>query len=388
MKLLVAILMLAAAPAVPALAQQGPGTYILQPNQHNFETVVPEGNYRVTLTLGGGPKASDTTVKAEARRLMLKEVKTSPRRSVQRSFIVNIRRPELPPPPENAPGGTAVRLKRDELGSPTWDDKLSLEFLGSAPDVRSVQIEPVSVPTVYLAGDSTVTDQPFEPAASWGQMLPRFFAPDIAIANYAESGETLKSFVTELRLAKILSLIKPGDWLLIQFGHNDEKTQWPQTYADPRSIYPEYLRVFIDEARLHGATPILITPVERRDFDSSGRIVPSHGLYPGAVRAVARETGTGFIDLTMLTTRFYEALGPARAPLAFNDHGKDKTHQDNYGAYEMARMVASSLVAADPRLAAHLLPEGRSFDPARPDAPETFPLPASANYSNIRPQGS
>ena len=99
MKLLVAILMLAAAPAAPALAQQGPGTYILQPNQHNFETVVPEGNYRVTLTLGGGPKASDTTVKAEARRLMLEEVKTSPRRSVQRSFIVNIRRPEITPPP-------------------------------------------------------------------------------------------------------------------------------------------------------------------------------------------------------------------------------------------------------------------------------------------------
>jgi lysophospholipase L1-like esterase len=385
MKLILPILL---AVAVGARAQNWPHQYKIDPGQSHFAAQVPEGSYRVTLTFGGGPKATSTTVKAEARRLMLEEVRTAPGHTDTRSFIVNVRTPALAAPPENAPGGTSVRLKGREIGSPTWDDKLSLEFLGPVSAVREVDIQRVDVPTVYLVGDSTVTDQQAEPAASWGQMLPRFFRADVAIANHAESGETLKSFITELRLAKALSRMKAGDWMIIQFGHNDEKKQWPQTYADPHSTYPAYLRAFIAEARLRGATPILVTPTERRNFDASGHIVPSHGDYPDAVRAVAREEKVGLIDLTRMTTTFYEALGPERSPLAFNDGGKDKTHHDNYGAYEIARMVASSLVSADPRLAAHLLPEGRGYDPAKPDPPERFALPASAEHSEVRPDGS
>ena len=385
MKLILPILL---AVAVGARAQNWPHQYKIEPGQSHFAAEVPEGSYRVTLTFGGGPKATSTTVKAEARRLMLEEVRTAPGHTDTRSFIVNVRTPALAAPPENAPGGTSVRLKGREIGSPTWDDKLSLEFLGPVSGVREVDIQPVDVPTVYLVGDSTVTDQQAEPAASWGQMLPRFFRADVAIANHAESGETLKSFITELRLAKALSRMKAGDWMIIQFGHNDEKKQWPQTYADPHSTYPAYLRAFIAEARLRGATPILVTPTERRNFDASGHVVPSHGDYPDAVRAVAREEKVGLIDLTRMTTTFYEALGPQRSPLAFNDGGKDKTHHDNYGAYEIARMVASSLVSADPRLAAHLLPEGRRYDPAKPDPPERFALPASAEHSEVRPDGS
>jgi len=385
MKLILPILL---AVAVGARAQNWPHQYKIEPGQSHFAAEVPEGSYRVTLTFGGGPKATSTTVKAEARRLMLEEVRTAPGHTDTRSFIVNVRTPALAAPPENAPGGTSVRLKGREIGSPTWDDKLSLEFLGPVSGVREVDIQPVDVPTVYLVGDSTVTDQQAEPAASWGQMLPRFFRADVAIANHAESGETLKSFITELRLAKALSRMKASDWMIIQFGHNDEKKQWPQTYADPHLTYPAYLRAFIAEARLRGATPILVTPTERRNFDASGHIVPSHGDYPDAVRAVAREEKVGLIDLTRMTTTFYEALGPQRSPLAFNDGGKDKTHHDNYGAYEIARMVASSLVSADPRLAAHLLPEGRRYDPAKPDPPERFALPASAEHSEVRPDGS
>ncbi len=385
MKLILPLLL---AVAVGARAQNWPHQYKIEPGQSHFAAQVPEGSYRVTLTFGGGPKATSTTVKAEARRLMLEEVRTAPGHTDTRSFIVNVRTPALAAPPKNAPGGTSVRLKGREIGSATWDDKLSLEFLGPVSGVREVDIEPVDVPTVYLVGDSTVTDQQAEPAASWGQMLPRFFRADVAIANHAESGETLKSFITELRLAKALSRMKAGDWMIIQFGHNDEKKQWPQTYADPHSTYPAYLRAFFAEARLRGATPILVTPTERRNFDASGHIVPSHGDYPDAVRAVAREEKVGLIDLTRMTTTFYEALGPQRSPLAFNDGGKDKTHHDNYGAYEIARMVASSLVSADPRLAAHLLPEGRSYDPAKPDPPERFALPASAEHSEVRPDGS
>jgi len=385
MKLLVAALLVA---AFGAQARASPHRYVIGVGQSHFAVTLPEGNYRVTLKFGGGAAATRTTVKAEARRLMLEDVRTAPGRSEARSFIVNVRSPALAPPPENAPGGTVVSLKPGEIGSATWDDKLSLEFLGAAPGVREVEIEPADVPTVYLAGDSTVTDQRAEPAASWGQMLPSFFQGDIAIANHAESGETLKSFITELRLAKALSRMKAGDWLIIQFGHNDEKKQWPQTYADPHSTYRAYLRVFIAEARLRGATPILVTPTERRNFDASGHIVPSHGDYPEAVRAVAREEGVGLIDLTRMTTTFYQALGPQRALLAFNDGGKDKTHHNNYGAYEIARMVASGFEAADRRLAGHLLGQARRYDPAKPDPPEQFELPASAKRSEARPDGN
>ncbi len=362
--------------------------YGWEAGQSRFSVKVPEGNYRVTLTLGGGRTGSRTSVKAEGRRLMLQDVATRAGRTGTRSFIVNVRTAALASPPENAPGGVAVRLKPREIGSPTWDDKLTLEFLGSPNAISAVAIEPADVPTVYLAGDSTVTDQTAEPAASWGQMLTRFFRPDLAVANHAESGETLKSFIAELRLDKALSRMKKGDWLLIQFGHNDQKRQWPQTYADAETTYPAYLRAYIAEARLRGATPILVTSPERRNFDAAGRIVPSHGAYPDAVRALAREEKVALIDLTPMTVAFYEALGSDRAPLAFNDGGKDKTHHNNYGAFEIGRMVAAGIAKADARLAQHLLPEAVQYDPARPSPPETFALPASIAWSGIRPDGS
>jgi lysophospholipase L1-like esterase len=352
-----------------------------------FSVRLPVGNYRVTLTLGGRA-AAETTVKAEGRRLMLEAVRTRAGRAVTRSFIVNLRNAALPEPPANAPGGRLVRLKPIEIGSATWDDKLTLEFLGAAQHVSRIVIEPADVPTLYLTGDSTVTDQRAEPTASWGQMLPRFLDDGIAVANHAESGETLKSFVTSLRLDKALSRMRTGDFLLIQFGHNDQKIQWPQTYADPATTFRAWLRAYIAEARRRGATPILVTSPERRNFDAAGRIAPSHGAYPDAVRAVAREDGVALVDLTPMTIAFYEALGPARAPLAFNDGGKDKTHHNNYGAYELARMVASRLAAAGPQFARHVLPEARRYDPAHPLPPEAFLLPASGIRSERRPEGN
>lgn len=344
-----------------------------------FSVKVPEGNYRVTIRFGDPKSASRTTVKAEARRLMIEDVATSTGKFITRSFIVNVRTPALAAPPLNAPGGSAVQLKPREIGSPTWDDKLTLEFLGPAARIASLSIEPANVPAVYLAGDSTVTDQTGEPGASWGQMLPRFFGPDIAIANHAESGETLKSFLAQLRLDKILSTLRAGDWLLIQFGHNDQKVQWPQTYVEAGTTYRAYLRTYIAEARRRGATPILVTSPERRNFDADGHIVNSHRDYPDAVRAVAREESVALIDLNAMSKTFYEALGINRAPLAFSDDGRDLTHHNNYGAYELARMIVSGLRAADPQLTAnlarHLAADAGSFDPMHPDAPEQFNPP-------------
>ena len=158
------------------------------PRPFFFSVAVPEGSYRVTVAFGDATKPSETTLRAESRQLLLERLSTAAGQFETRTFIVNIRTPALPPPPKNAPGGSAVLLNPRETGLLRWDQKLTLEFGGAAPRIRSVAIEPAAVPVVFLAGDSTVTDQPAEPTASWGQMLPRFFKPEVAVANHAESG--------------------------------------------------------------------------------------------------------------------------------------------------------------------------------------------------------
>lgn len=348
-----------------------------------FSVAAPPGNYRVTVTLGRRGAATTSTVKAESRRLMLDAVTVPAGRSVTRSFIVNVRNAALAPPPANAPGGDHVLLKPRERDSLNWDDRLTLELLGDAP--TAIAIEPVAVPTLFLLGDSTVTDQPAEPAASWGQMLPVFLKPDIAVANHAESGETLKSFIAELRFAKVLELVKPGDVALIQFGHNDQKTQWPQTYADAATTYRDYLRTWIAEFRRRGVTPILVTSPERRTW-TGDRIKPTLADYAAAVKAVGASETVPVIDLNAASIAFYEALGPARAPLAFNDGGKDATHHDNYGAWVLARSIAQGLAALP--VGAHLRPDLAPFDAHRPPDPATFRLAPSVTRDATRPDGN
>ncbi len=345
----------------------------------HFSEPESDGNYKVTLRLHGRsdtPKATGCSVQAEARRLMIEAFALSPGESLERSFIVNVRTPALSPPSPNAPGAAAVRLGPDEINSPDWDGTLTLDIPSCASLVTNVTVDPVRVPTLYLVGDSTVTDVSQGPGASWGQMLPRFFQPDIAVANHARSGASLKSFLTELRLDKVLSTLAPGDWLMIQFGHNDQKQQWPQTYVEADTTYRAWLHVYIAEARRRGAIPVLITSPERRNFDPNGKIVDSLEGYPDAVRTVAREDSVALIDLNAMSKAFYQALGPERAPLAFRDDGHDKTHHSDYGAYELARMVVTGIRAADPALigdlARHLASDANSFDPSEPDPPEHF----------------
>ncbi|SFJ98368.1 rhamnogalacturonan acetylesterase [Caulobacter sp. UNC279MFTsu5.1] len=352
-----------------------------------FSLAAPEGDYRVTLALGG-EAASDTTVKAESRRLMAERIVAKAGGTATVTFVVNVRNATLTPPPPNAPGGVRVLLNPREEGSYDWDDKLTLEFCGPAPAVRRLRVEPVTVPVVYLAGDSTVTDQRFEPGASWGQMLPRFFKPDVSVANHAESGETLKAFLVERRLDKLLSRIKPGDWLLIQFGHNDQKIQWPQTYVEAATTYRDYLKAYVGEARRRGARPVLVTSMHRRRFNAAGRIVNTLGDYPEAVRAVGRETGVPVIDLLDMSAALYEALGPNNAWKAFADGGKDVTHHNNYGAYMLAQCVVSGIRAQVPDLAAHLVDDLPSFDPAHPPSPDGFVLAPSAAHSSEAPRGN
>jgi lysophospholipase L1-like esterase len=353
-----------------------------------FSVTLPEGNYNVTVTLGDAAGESVTTVKAESRRLMLEKVVTAPGKFETRRFTVNLRNARIPPPPLNAPGGNHVVLNDREQGVLHWDDKLTLEFGDTRPCLCALEIARVDVPTVFLAGDSTVTDQPREPGASWGQMLPRFFKPGVAVANHAESGETMKSFIGGLRLAKILSQMKKGDYLFIQFGHNDEKQNWPQTYVEAHTTYQAYLKVFIAEARLRGATPVLVTSMQRRQFDGGGKIRNSHGDYPEVVREVAKEEKVALIDLEQMSRAFYEALGPEKAPLAFSAGGRDATHHDNYGAYELAKCVVQGIRENQLPLAQFIVDDFQGFDPAHPDAPERFAVPPSPGRSEVAPRGN
>ncbi|RVU04507.1 rhamnogalacturonan acetylesterase [Novosphingobium umbonatum] len=343
---------------------------------------VGEGNWLVTVELGDAKATASTTIKAENRRLMLLDAGTKRGETVVKRFVVHVHNADLGAVPENAPGAAKVRLRPDQAAQRNWDHALTLEMLGR-PALRQISIEPAQVPTLFLVGDSMVADHPTEPTASWGQMLPAMVDENVAVANYAESGATLKSFLADLRLDKALSLMKAGDYLFIQFGHNDQKAQWPQTYAEAGTTYRAYLAAYIAEARRRGAYPVLVTSPERRNFDAQGHIVPSLGDYPQAMRALGAELNVPVIDLNRASITLYEALGPDKAPEMFNDGGKDRTHYNNWGAWMAARIIADGIRAALPALAPHLtVPR---FDPAHPQA---ITIPASKGNSSQRPLGN
>ncbi|HEX8914546.1 MAG TPA: rhamnogalacturonan acetylesterase [Humisphaera sp.] len=347
-----------------------------------FSAVVPaEGNYRVTVTLGG-PAAAVTTVKAELRRLMLEQVRTAAGEFATRSFVVNVRTPQIA-------GGGRVKLKAprettDEAWA--WDDRITLEFNGSRPSVCAVRIERVDVPTVYVLGDSTVCDQSKEPYASWGQMLPRMFKPDVAVANHAESGETLGSSTGARRLDKVLSLLRPGDFVLVQYGHNDMKSKDPNAVQTYKAALKDWTR----KIKARGGTPVLVTPMNRHRFDGP-TVVNTLGEYPDMVRQAAAEEGVKFIDLHAMSKTLYEALGPKESVRLFKHNADltefDGTHHGPYGAYELAKCVAEGLRRNVPELGKHLADDVAPFDPAKPDPADRFVIPPSPGVTNRRPLG-
>jgi lysophospholipase L1-like esterase len=339
-----------------------------------FSAKAADGNYRVTLALGDPDSPADFSLWAGTRRLMIEDLRLPPGADERRVVAVNVRDARLARPPPKAPGGERVVLGAKERGLARWKGMLGLELSGPYPSLRSIDIErDEAMPTLFLAGDSTVADQPAGPYASWGQMLPRFLGPALAVANHAASGETLKSFLSNLRWAKILQCMKAGDYLLVQFGHNDQKAEWPQTYAPARTAFKAYLRAYVAEARDRGAVPILASPPERCRFDARGKVVPSLGAYPDAMRELAEEQGCALVDLEAMSREFYEALGPELAPMAFAVD-EDRTHHGAYGAYELAKCVAFGLRGSSLPLAAQVLPEIEYFSPGRPDSLVDHPL--------------
>ena len=361
-----------------------------------FSVDLPEGNYDVKITFGDPKGASLTTVKVENRRLMLEKVRTTEGEVVTKIFTVNIRSAAIQ-------GTDSVKLKPREYQYLHWDKYLTFEFCDSLPKIAALEITPnTTSTTVFLAGNSTVVDQYIEPYAAWGQVLPNFFnlvpkesgEVSVAIANHAESGESLKSFISEKRLTKVLSLMKKDDYLFIEFAHNDQK----QKDLEPFVGYKVLLKRFINDAQAKGGKPVLVTSMHRRVFDSLGHIVNTLGDFPEAMRQVAKEENVPMIDLNAMSKTLWEALGEEKSKRAFvhfpantfpnqEKELKDDTHFTNYGAYLLAQCVVEGIKKNVSELAKHLQ-NVPPFDPSVPMAFEVFSLPMGALLPVVKPDGN
>lgn len=295
----------------------------------SFLMDVPNGNYIVTLTIGSPDHPTETTVKEGLGRLRLFELKTEAGEFVTRSIAVHVN-----------------------------DGQLKLAFGGAAPQVQNVEVKrTVNIPTIHLAGDSTVTDQPSGhfPYTGWGQMIGLFLESSIAVANYACSGRSSKSFIQEGRLNRIEKKLRKGDFLLVQFAHNDEKENDGGT--DPSTTYPAYLKQYIDVARRHEAHPVLIAPMHRRVYETDGSIRNTHGDYIEAMRQLALKEDVPFVDLASLSKAYFEELGEEQSKQVFlwtepgqyeylPEGSQDNTHFSEFGAIAIAKLVAQGIQEA------------------------------------------
>lgn len=361
------------------------------PFTRNIE--VPDGNYKVTVVLGSKKKAGNTVVRAENRRLMVDEVATKKGQFKTVEFVVNKRTPEIEK-------GKRVKVKDREKNYNTWDNAINLEFTGAAPAVKEVKIErDTTATTIFLCGNSTVVDQPYEPWASWGQMIPRWFGPEVSISNNAESGLTAGSFLGSYRLDKILTMMKKGDYVICEFGHNDQKEKMAGAGAWYNFSYN--LKVFIDKVRAKGGNIIFVTPTQRRRFDDAthSKILETHGDYPDAMRAVAKREGVPVIELHDMTRTFFEALGYENSKKALVHYpantfpGQDKpladnTHFNPYGAYEIAKMVVMGMKQLNLPIVKYLRSDWKDFNPAQPDDYNKFVWYNSVQQDVTKPDGN
>lgn len=358
-----------------------------------FSVPVPDGNYRVTVTLGAKKKASETVVRAESRRLMVENCATKRGKFETRSFIVSKRSAEIP-------GGGKVNLKPRELDYLNWDNLLTLEFNGPAPAVKSIRIEPdTTATTIFLCGNSTVVDQELEPWASWGQMIPRWFTDKVAISNHAESGLTVRTFLNGHRLDKVLSMAKAGDYVVCEFGHNDQKEKGVGDGAWYH--FAHGLKTFIDRVRAAGANIIFVTPTQRRSFDEAthSKIQETHLDYPDAMRTVAKREGVPVIELHDMTRDFFETLGFEGSKRALVHYAAntfpgqtkalaDNTHFNPYGAYEVAKMVVMGMKQLQLPFIKELKADWHDFDPKQPDDPDVFVWYPSVKQDVTKPDGN
>lgn len=221
---------------------------------------------------------------------------------------------------------------------------------------------------VFLIGDSTMADKPNpeDPERGWGQYFPACFDASVRVQNHAVNGRSTKSFISEGRWTKVIDQVRPGDYVFIQFGHNDSKIADSTRYAAPQTTYRDNLLRFVRETQAKGGKPVLLTPVMRRRFDESGAFVDTHGEYPAVVKAVASTQNVPLIDLHKKSQVLISGEGPDGSKMLFMHYGKgyfasrpdgvkDDTHFSEYGATRVAALVADGMREVKLELASHLI---------------------------------
>jgi lysophospholipase L1-like esterase len=292
------------------------------------EATSEAGNYLVTVTLGGAA-AGDTYVSAESTRGMLQSVTTAAGQSLEYAFVVNAREMEGQPKHAGGPGGYPG---------------LDLFFSGKSPQVSAIGYALASAATkpimVYIASDSTTCDQTGGAFGGWGQMLPEFFGPPVGISNYANSGASSGGYPF---WSDISSRWTKGDWIIIQFGHNDKTDTDAQVEAN--------LTPHVKAAIAAGVNPIMVSPPARA---TSFPIGDQSSLHAAAAKAIATANNIPYIDLTALSTAWYNTLGSKATMMTFHANGTDQTHTNLPGAEKLAGLVAKAIKDQNIGLAQYL----------------------------------
>lgn len=302
------------------------------PQDTTFNVDLPNGDYTVSLFAGDSEGDTDIAIKVESIQKVQQTLKSA---------------------------GQYLEMSFDLA---MVDGQMNFAFSGSKPNINALVItkQPDRVanelPTVYLAGDSTVQtyDPYWKPQAGWGQVIPQFFSPEVTFKNNAIGGRSSKTFISEGRLDEILRAIHPGDYFLIQFGHNDATISVPERYASPAD-YKNYLKTYVEGTRQRGATPILVTPMGRRDYNTvTGQFNVSFPEYVQAMKEVAAELNVDLVDLSALSNAYFNSIGfeatrsvflymDAGIYAAFPNGSADNTHFQEYGAIQMARLLAGGV---------------------------------------------
>lgn len=223
--------------------------------------------------------------------------------------------------------------------------------------------------TIYTIGDSTMANKPDteqNPERGWAQMLPEIFNKDITIVNKAVNGRSTRSFINEGRWEEVYQMLQPGDYVFIQFGHNDQKVKSPDRYTNPHTAYRHHLIKFVNQTRDKEAIPILFSSIVRRNFNDQGTLIDTHGAYPLETRLVAQQYGVDFIDLQYLTEVLEMRYGVEKSKelhlhysegeIPYYPKGKkDDTHLSVKGAREVCNLVAQQLKAAKHPLSNYLI---------------------------------
>ncbi|MDH7911667.1 rhamnogalacturonan acetylesterase [Winogradskyella sp. SYSU M77433] len=210
---------------------------------------------------------------------------------------------------------------------------------------------------IYTIGDSTMADKPNpdeNPERGWCQLLPEFLNDYATVYNHAVNGRSTRSFITEGRWDSVQKQLKKGDYVFIQFGHNDQKENSPKRYTNPHTAYRNNLTKFVKEARAKEAIPVLFTSIVRRNFNTDSTLIDTHGVYPLEARLVAQEQDVPLIDLQYLTEKLEESYGVeaskklhlhyAPNEIPYYPEGKeDDTHLSVLGATEVAKLAVNEL---------------------------------------------